>query len=133
PPYAGLTEAILIRNRNGSPRTVLRNARTSIRCCSEFLQDRDLLPYLLRKPGADALDIAYHFGYHLVLKTLPEQHRDLGCQRQHFRTIVEISRHLEFVERKGRRRWRIGADDKLAWVLRQLMHVDHVDDGAKLM
>src|SRR6266446_237678 len=132
PPYASLASDLLIRNRNSGLRAVLRNCSASVRC-SEFLQDDDLLPYPLRKSGADALDIADHFGDRLVLETLPEQHRHLRGQRQHLRTIVEIPCHLKFVELKGRRRRRIRANGKLARVLGQLMHVNHMDDGAKLV
>src|SRR5260370_26147504 len=97
----GVCKAALIGHRNSSLRAVLGNCRASLHRCAELLQEHDLLPYLLRKSGADALDIADHFGDRLVVKTLPEQDRNLRGQRQHFRTIIEISRHLKFTEQKG--------------------------------
>src|SRR5262249_17913238 len=71
---------VLIRNRSGSFGAVPRSGRGRMRGWSEFRQDDDLLQYLLRKSGADPLDIADHLGDRLILKALPEQDRDLRGQ-----------------------------------------------------
>src|SRR5579883_373951 len=129
----GVVNTPLIADGDNGGFAIARSSRSSVGCSFKFLQDHDLLPYFLREPGADALDIADHFGDRPIVKTLAKKDRNLRSQRQHFRTIVEISRHLKSVEHKRRRRWGVRTNDEFAWILRQLMHINHMDDGAKLV